>query len=129
VSSQNVADQQLGSKAIDGVADGYPGDYTKEWATVGQRTGASLTLTWPTPQVVSSLVLYDRPNADDQITSGRIAFSDGSSVVVGSLPNNGTALSLSFSAKTITSLTLTVTGVSSSTKNVGLSELQVYGAI
>ena len=31
---------QLVSKAVDGVADGYPGDYTREWATVGQGAGA-----------------------------------------------------------------------------------------
>ena len=35
-SSQNTSTGQLASKAIDGVIDGYPGDYTNEWATVGQ---------------------------------------------------------------------------------------------
>ena len=34
VSSQNTATGQLGIKAIDGIVDGYPGDYTKEWATL-----------------------------------------------------------------------------------------------
>jgi hypothetical protein len=35
---------------------------------------------------------------------------------------------VSFSARTVTSLTLTVTGVSGSTQNVGLAEIQVYGS-
>src|SRR5262249_37453087 len=44
VSSENVNTGQLGIKAIDGVIDGYPGDSTKEWATVGElglRSGSS----------------------------------------------------------------------------------------
>lgn len=43
-SSQSVS--QPASAAIDKVTDGYPGDYTKEWATEGQGVGAVLTLTW-----------------------------------------------------------------------------------
>ena len=42
-SSQNTATGQTAAKAIDGVVDGYqgtPGDYTKEWATVGGGAGS-----------------------------------------------------------------------------------------
>ena len=126
-SSQNTTTGQTASKAIDGVIDGYPGDYTKEWATVGQGVGAWLTLTWTSPMVVDKIVLYDRPNTNDQITGATLTFSDGSSLSTGSLPNDGSALTLSFAAKTITSVTLTVTAVSSTTGNVGLSEMQVWG--
>ena len=35
VSSQNTAAAQLGIKAIDGIVDGSPGDFTKEWADAG----------------------------------------------------------------------------------------------
>ncbi|MBI4687480.1 MAG: hypothetical protein HY756_06840, partial [Nitrospirae bacterium] len=35
-SSENPATGQLAAKAVDTVKDGYPGDYTKEWATQGQ---------------------------------------------------------------------------------------------
>jgi len=38
-SSQNPATGQTCVKAIDGVVDGYPGDYTKEWATQGSVMG------------------------------------------------------------------------------------------
>jgi LmbE family N-acetylglucosaminyl deacetylase len=127
-SSENTSTSQTANKAIDGVIDGYPGDYTKEWATVGGGAGSWLKLTWTSPQTVSRIVLYDRPNTDDQITGGNIQFSDGSSVPVGTLNNNGAAVIISFSTRTITSLQLNITSVSASTINVGLAEIQVYGS-
>ena len=48
-------------------------------------------------------------------------------MVVGPLNNNGTATTYTFAAKVITGLRMTVTGVSSTTVNAGLSEIQVYG--
>jgi hypothetical protein len=73
-------------------------------------------------------VLYDRPNTDDQITGGNIQFSDGTSVTVGSLPNTGTAYTLTFTAKTVTTFKLNITSGSSTTQNVGLAEIQVYNS-
>jgi len=127
-SSENPSTGQTANKAIDGVVDGYPGDYTKEWATVGGRAGSWLKLTWASAQTVNKIVLYDRPNLNDQITGGTIQFSDGSSVTVGSLNNDGTAVTLTFANKTITSLQLNITSVSSSTENIGLAEIQVYAS-
>ena len=125
-SSQNTSTGQTAAKAIDGVVDGYPGDYTKEWATMGGGAGSWLKLTWSSARTFNSIVLYDRPNLSDQITGGNIKFSDGSSVTVPTLNNDGTAVTLSFPAKTVTSLQLNITAVSASTQNVGLSEIQVY---
>ena len=88
-SSQNSDTKQLAAKAVDGVADGYPGDYTREWATLGEKAGAWLKLDWPSPFVVSRIVLNDRPNANDQITAATLKFSDGSSLTTGALPNDG----------------------------------------
>ena len=42
--SQNTATGQLATKAVDGVADGWPGDYTKEWATKGGKAGSWILL-------------------------------------------------------------------------------------
>ena len=70
--SQNTSTGQTANKAIDGVIDGYPGDYTKEWATAGGGAGSWLKLTWTSPQTVNMIVLYDRPNTSDQITAGNI---------------------------------------------------------
>ena len=126
-STQNTSTGQTAVKAVDGVINGYPGDYTREWATTGQKTGAWLNLSWSAPYSVNQVVLYDRPNLNDQITSATLAFSDGSSIVVGPLNNNGTATTYSFPARVITGLRMTVTGVSSSTGGIGLSEIQVFG--
>ncbi|KAL8279274.1 hypothetical protein RQP46_008311 [Phenoliferia psychrophenolica] len=54
-------------------------------------------------------------------------FSDGTIITVGSLPNNGAPLAVTFPQVTTTSLLFTCTAVSSSTSNVGLSEIQVFG--
>ncbi len=66
------------------MVDGYPGDYTREWATTRQKSGAWLKLVWGSAYTVNQVVLYDRPNTNDQITSATLSFSDGSSVPVGS---------------------------------------------
>jgi hypothetical protein len=117
------------SAAIDGIASGYPDDPSKEWASSGEKAGAWLRLDWKTPQKVDQIWLYDRPNADDQITAGIITFSDGSTIPVSQLLNDGSEpLALHFPAKTITSLTLKITGVSNDTQNIGLSEIAVFKA-
>jgi len=125
-SSQNVSTEQTADKAVDGVVDGWPGDYTKEWATVGGHAGSWLQLDWPSAVTLSLVVLHDRPNPDDQITSATLAFSDGTSLVVGALPNDGSPLSIPFPPKATTSLRLTATSVSGSTFNVGLSEIEAW---
>jgi hypothetical protein len=117
---------QLAVKAVDGVADGYPGDYSHEWATAGGGVGSWLQLAWGGSQVLDHVILHDRPNLDDQVTGGTLTFSDGSSVSVGALPNDGSGLQVSFSPRATTSLRFTVTAARSSTINVGLSELEAW---
>ena len=75
-------------------------------------------------------MLFDRPNTNDQITSGTLTFSDGTSVTFGALPNAGTTgLTVTLpKAVNTTTLKMTVTGVSSTTLNVGLSEIQAFGS-
>ncbi len=112
--------------AVDGIAGGYPDNKDNEWSA-GSKVGASLTLTWDTPQTIDHIALYDRPNTNDQVTAGTLTFSDGSSVTFGALPDDGkTPLMLHFTPKTITSLMFTVTAVKPSTENAGLSEIAVY---
>jgi hypothetical protein len=126
-SSQDTSTGQTADKAIDGVIGGYPGTpYNVEWATTGGGAGSWLKLTWASAQTFNTIVLYDRPNPSDQITGGNIQFSDGSSVTVAALPNDGSACTLSFPAKTATWLQLNITSVSATTTNVGLAEIQVY---
>jgi hypothetical protein len=126
-SSQNTGTNQQAVKAIDGGIDGYPGDYTKEWATTAEKAGAWIQLKWNTMRTVSKVVLYDRPNTNDQITSATLTFSNGSTVKVGSLINTGGAVVINFPPVVTNTIKVTVNTVSGSTGNVGLSELQVFG--
>lgn len=115
--------------AIDGVADGYPNGKQYEWASDRQKEGATITLEWKEPQRVDTILLYDRPNKDDQVTKGAIAFDDGTGLDVGELPNDGkTPVELKFPAKTIRSMAFRVTGVSDTTQNAGISEIAVLRA-
>lgn len=123
--SENPDTAQTAAKAIDGIAGGHPGDHTTEWATVGGREHSTLTLTWPSPQSAASVVLFDRPNIDDDVTGGTLAFSDGSTVLVPPLPETGEPLTLEFSPRQTTSLRFTVTAVDPGTYNIGLSEIEL----
>lgn len=130
VSSENNSTNQQGIKAIDGIADGYPhfdGRFSdKEWVTIGQKAGAWIKLSWQQNYMVNRIVLYDRPNTNDNIEHVTITFSDGSSVNVGQLTNNGTGNEITFTPKTINWVNFTLDNVSATTENVGLSEIDVY---
>ena len=125
-SSENTASGQAAAKAVDGVIAGHPVDATREWATVGGKAGSYLNLAFPAPVTLNKVVLYDRPNTNDQITGATLTFSDGTTVPVPSLDNAGQATTITFPGRATTSLRLTVTTVSGTTRNVGLAELQAY---
>lgn len=110
----------------DGQIDGYPGNGASEWSS-NELVGASCTLTWDKTQTVDRVRLFDRPNANDQVTSGRLEFSDGTTIPVGELPNDGkTPGEFTFPAKTILWVKFVVTGVKPTSEHIGLSEFQVF---
>ncbi|HET7531139.1 MAG TPA: PKD domain-containing protein, partial [Mycobacteriales bacterium] len=123
-SSQTASTGQTADKAIDGVVDGYPGNYSREWATNGGGAGSWLTLTWGSAQTLSQIVLHDRPNSSDQITSATLTFGDGTVIPVGALPNDGTGLVIPLPNISTTTVTLTVTAVSGGTSSIGLAEIE-----
>lgn len=125
-SSESANTSQTAAKAIDGVIAGYPADFTREWAALGELAGAWIQLSWPQPRLVSKVILYDRPNLTDRIAAGTLSFSDGSTLPVGALPNDGSSEPITFAAKTITSVKFLVT--SAAGFNTGLAEFEVYGA-
>jgi uncharacterized repeat protein (TIGR01451 family) len=126
-SSQNTANDQGAGKAVDGYTDGGPiGDPTHEWATNGGKAGSWLKLTWNSAQAINHVVLYDRPNGNDQITGGTLSFSSGGNVAVPSLNDDGSPVTVNFPARSTTTLTLTINSVSSTTTNVGLAEIEVW---
>ncbi len=125
VSSENASSKQQGVKAIDGIADGYPRFTQHEWATIGEMAGAWIKLSWPEIYSVNRIVLYDRPNQNDQIKSATIKFSDGTSINVDAFPNNGTEKIISFPTKQVTWIKLVVEDATG--ENIGLTEFEVYG--
>ena len=126
-SSQNAGDGQTAVKAVDGVVDGYPGDHTAEWASAGEGVGAWLQLDWAAPAELNAVVLHDRPNEYDQVTGATLTFSDGSSVAVPSLANDGAATTVTFPARSVSWVRVTVNSVAVYTGNVGLAELETWG--
>jgi hypothetical protein len=57
-SASSYGSSQPPQRAIDGVISGYPANYSAEWATAGETTGAWLNLTWDAYYLVDSVVLY-----------------------------------------------------------------------
>lgn len=126
-SSENGGTGQLASKAIDGVVDGFPGDFTREWATNHGKAGSWLNLQWSSPQTANAFILYDRPNLNDQITGGNIQFDSGLTYSFGALNNDGTLNVLNLAVvPTFRSMRLNITSVSGSTINIGLAEIKIY---
>ena len=113
---------------IDGSVSGYPGDFTKEWASSDEGEGAWIKLSWSQPQRICRIQLFDRPNLIDQVTGGRLEFSDGTSInLTQPLPDDATqGLEITFSPKTVSWVKFVVTGVKTGTENIGLAEFVVY---
>lgn len=110
----------------DGLIAGYPENMKAEWSS-NQLTNASCTLTWDSPQTITRIRLYDRTNPTDQITSGTLIFSDGTSLSVGALPDSDrTPWEIKFPAKTITSVTFRVTGMKPKSEHAGLAEFEIF---
>jgi hypothetical protein len=126
-SSENFATDQPAIAITDGVVDGWPADYTKEWVTVKGLDGSWVELNWTNDYQVNRVVLYDRPNLTDQITSATLTFSDGTTVTTGALENSGERVVINFKPTLTHSVKVTATTVSGTTVNVGLSEIEVYG--
>ncbi|MFC5449957.1 DUF7402 domain-containing protein [Paenibacillus aestuarii] len=105
-------------KVFDGVI-GKSGD--GEWASKGEQN-PWIQLNWTTNQTISKIVFYDRPNTVDWARGGTLSFSDGSTLTVSGIPNDGSAYSVTFPDKTVTWVKFQISGESRT--NVGLSEME-----
>jgi hypothetical protein len=107
-----------------------------------------IMLKFPNKTTVNTIYLYDEGDPSNQIVSGELKFSDGSLVTIAGGLNNdgalgirmclfnqidstttwlGSATIVQFSTVfDILSVNFTITGVSATTSNAGLSEMQVY---
>jgi hypothetical protein len=116
------------SGANDGEVSGYPNNSRAEWAS-GQKENTSIRLDWDTPQTIDRIALFDRINVNDNILKGILTFSDGTTVDVGALPNDGeTPFLAKFPAKTVNWVEFKVLAVSSTTEGSGLAEISVFRA-
>ena len=106
------------SKAIDG-------NGSTEWASAGE-INPWLQLNWSTPQNIGGIVINDRANSSDWSQGGTLTFSDGSSISVSSIPNNGSPYTITFPTKTVNWVKFQIAGASGSSNN-GLAEFDVYG--
>lgn len=114
-----------GARAIDGVIDGAPHDAPREWVTRNQLAGAWIQLNWSAPMRVAQVNLFDRPDNAENILSGTLSFSDGSTIDVGALPTNGMIQPVTFVPRNVTWVRFTV-NIAEGT-STGLAEIQVFG--
>lgn len=124
--SSQRASAQSPEKARDGYAWGTPMDANREWVTNGGKAGSWIQYNFSPAKTINAVTLFDRPVTSDHVTGGNLVFSDGSTVPVAALPNNGSGLTVNFPARTVSSVRFNITSVSSSTTSVGLAEFEAH---
>lgn len=101
-----------------------------EWASASGQTswGAIeypwIQLDWDEPQSINRVILYDRPIQESHVAGGTLHFSDGTSIFVNQIPNDGRAKAVDFPTKNVKWVKFEVTDADG--LNVGLSEIEVY---
>ncbi len=100
-------------------------DGLREWTANG-TAGQWLRLEWRAAVTVDRIILYDRANMKDQVLSGTLTFSEGSTMKVGKLQNDGQAGTVvTFDPKQITWVKFVVDSVRPGTEHAGLGEIEV----
>lgn len=99
------------------------------WDNVGEwcanETYPWVRYTWPTAVNINKIVLYDNQHPGNNARTGTLTFSDGTSMTVTGIPDNGEEKEITFSTKTVTWVKFQVTGGLGG--YVGLSEFQIFG--
>jgi len=112
-----------GALAVDGIQGIHMGH---EWSSAGEAT-PWIQLDWPATVTIKAVRLFDRPNPDDHTQTGVLTFSDGSSIAVADIADDGSMKTIEFDAKAVTCIKFQVTGGRGS--NRGLSEIEVLSDI
>ncbi len=121
--------QGYSSKAlVNEVVDGYPSQTSAEWASNGGKSGAWVKLEWEKKHKVDRVLLFDRPNALDQVLSGLLVFSDGSFIDIDQpLPDSAKeGIEVKFKSKNVEWIEFNVLKTGDKTRNIGLSEIAVF---
>lgn len=99
----------------------YDGVWIPE-AEDGERT---ITVTFPQPETVTMVSLYDHPDPEKNVLDAVIMFDDGSYVQTGPLHSGGAESRFPVEAKTVTSFTVTILDTAG---EAGLTEVAAYSA-
>jgi hypothetical protein len=127
VEASSTAKGYAAQAIADGVPEGFPENRAAEWSSNRETTGAKIKLSWEKPVTIEDVWLFDRPNPADHVQGAWINFSDGTSAMVGELPNDGTTpFQLNFPEKTIKWMEIIVTKAGPRTMNAGFSEVAVF---
>lgn len=92
----------------------------------GQIDYPWIQLDWETPVCINKVILYDRPEKETHIAGGTLHFSDGSSINVCQIPNDGAPKVIEFPARKTQWMRFEVTDGDG--ENLGLSEIEVFPA-
>lgn len=119
------------SYAVQNATDGCIGvDGKGEWACAGVTTDWGyirlpwIQLEWEQPQLITKVVLYDRPSLQENIAGGKLLFSDGSIVWVNQIPADGSGIAVAFTARRTKWIKFIVTDATG--KDIGFSEIEVF---
>jgi len=103
-----------------------------EWASKSSMTFWGeidypwIQLDWDTLVSVNKVILYDRPDEKSHTAGGILHFSDGSTINVWQIPNDGSPKVVEFPAKKTAWIRFEVTDGNG--ENLGLSEIEVFPA-
>src|SRR5690606_10551155 len=75
---------------------------------------------------INRVVLFDRPSLKEHIAGGRLIFSDGTTIYVNQIPNNGEGKAVNFEPKSVEWVRFETTDGTGS--ELGLSEIEVFPA-
>ena len=98
-------------------------DHQGNW--IAKTSDAWIRLDWNESQDISKVVIYNHPEEAYRVLTGKLTFSDGSSMDV-TLPEDGTAHAVEFESRKTDFIRFTVTSCKG--KAAGLSEIEVYPA-
>lgn len=121
VSSQLDDNAHAASHAVDGRPLRAPTDVA--WRSDGEAK-PWIELAWEDPRTIDMVVVSDIADPDSNVTAGELHFSDGSSVAVDDIADDGREKTVEFPARTVDSVRFTV--IDSEGDNVGLNEIEVW---
>jgi chitodextrinase len=136
---QSISDDNIAPLATVNVSSEYNSDYgaqksvdgiigvqgNGEWASKGEQK-PWIQLEWAGSKIINKVKIYDRINLADNVNSGTLIFSDGSSIEISDIPHDGMTKEVSFDSKEVTWIKFIASGGTGG--NVGLSEIQVFEA-